>query len=321
MKKADNEFSGKLKSRFKAKQDRMPQQAGIMGSAGGTLKVPGKDGFIYVTIGDKTVPAFCSLVPPKRGRKVWVGYSSVDSRLYQVLATRSDTPSGNETGLTGYAPAIRYEWLAHNGGEDPLHVHLRAISYLKIGVSRTGGMIASLYKGYVDNGTEWLHLDTQNVDVSAHIPTTPGKCALVLITIDSTGAVVQTKGSEMDLASLVRANLPAKPSGTIFVSGAVRVYYGQTKLQERKTNTDFVDLRFTGFNWGVGNGTDVPIVTSDPASPTDGQMWLLRETTGAIADGTPIGLLLALTYTGNTGSTAPLQLSVWDNTAGTIIRI
>lgn len=68
------------------------------------------------------------------------------------------------------------------------------------------------------------------------------------------------------------------------------------------------------------SGASIPIVTSDPVSPADGELWLLRETTGAIADGTPIGLLLALTYTDNAGATAPLQLSVWDDVTSQIIR-
>lgn len=68
------------------------------------------------------------------------------------------------------------------------------------------------------------------------------------------------------------------------------------------------------------SGSSIPVVTSDPVSPADGELWLLRETSGAVPDGTPIGLLLALTYTGNTGTTLPLQLSVWDDVTNQIVR-
>jgi hypothetical protein len=41
----------------------------------------------------------------------------------------------------------------------------------------------------------------------------------------------------------------------------------------------------------------VPQVTSDPASPADEDVWVLRENDGeAIPNGTPIGMLLGLTY-------------------------
>lgn len=323
MKKSDIEFSNKLKGRFKAKQDQMPKQAGIMGSSDGTLRVPNLDGYIYVTIGDKTVPVYNSLVTPAIGKKVWVGYTSVESKLYQVLSTRSEKPTGDQVGIGGgYAPSKYYEWLAKNGGQDPLHVHLRAISYLKIGVSATGGLNIQLYKGFVNSGGTFLHVATQDLDLTAHVPATAGNAALVLITIDDTGAVVQTKGTEFAIADIAYTDLPAVPADTVFVCGAARVYNGQTVFQERKTNTDFIDLRFTGLNWGAGAaGTafDIPIVISDPVTPTDGEMWQLRETTGAIPDGTAMGMM-CLTYAGNAGVTAELQLSEWDDVAGVVIR-
>ncbi len=67
------------------------------------------------------------------------------------------------------------------------------------------------------------------------------------------------------------------------------------------------------------NGTvSYPVKTSDPSSPIDGAMWLLRETTGAHADGEIMGAL-GMTYHGDTGAVQPLKLSVNDN--GTTRRI
>lgn len=43
----------------------------------------------------------------------------------------------------------------------------------------------------------------------------------------------------------------------------------------------------------AGSGT-IPEVTTDPVSPTAGQVWVLAADLGAV--GTPIGLLLSLTY-------------------------
>ena len=72
---------------------------------------------------------------------------------------------------------------------------------------------------------------------------------------------------------------------------------------------------------GSGSGSNsIQELTADPASPTAQQAWVLRSGTGGgIADGTPIGLLLALTYTNNTGSPFTYQFSYYTN-EGTTIR-
>lgn len=63
----------------------------------------------------------------------------------------------------------------------------------------------------------------------------------------------------------------------------------------------------------------IPQVNTDPVAPAAESAWVLRTTAGAIPDGTPIGLLLALTYTGNTGSSS-YQFSYRTN-EGTTIRV
>ena len=46
----------------------------------------------------------------------------------------------------------------------------------------------------------------------------------------------------------------------------------------------------------------IPQLTTDPSPLVDETAWVLREGSGgAIPDGTPIGLLLGLTYTDNSG--------------------
>lgn len=246
----DKVFAKKINERFSKKQNEMKRLPAQMGGGDGVLRVPGLNNFVYVTIADKTLPAFNNRVPPKKGLRIWVGYSPEEPNLFQVLSTRTDTPAGDvDTTIGGYAPAIRYEWLAKYGGEDPLNVHLRAFTPLKLGVSATGGLNVDLYSGYVYS-SGYIHIDRQDIDMTSHVPSTSGKCALVLVTINTSGTVVTTKGSEVNVADLVVTDLPAIPSNTVFVCGAVRVYNGQTVFQERKTNTDFVDLRFAGLAGG-----------------------------------------------------------------------
>ena len=59
-------------------------------------------------------------------------------------------------------------------------------------------------------------------------------------------------------------------------------------------------------------GAAIPIVTSDPASPVDGELWLLRSGASTTTIGAPIGLLLSLTYASVISQSNPLQLGVMD---------
>lgn len=63
----------------------------------------------------------------------------------------------------------------------------------------------------------------------------------------------------------------------------------------------------------------IPIVASDPVSPTDGQMWLLRQSSAVHANGEIMGAL-GMTYHGDAGIIADLQLSTWDAVKSKIIR-
>jgi len=51
-----------------------------------------------------------------------------------------------------------------------------------------------------------------------------------------------------------------------------------------------------------GGGITIPEYSTDPVSPNAEDAWVLRSGSGgAIVDGTPIGLLLCLTYQDNAG--------------------
>ena len=48
--------------------------------------------------------------------------------------------------------------------------------------------------------------------------------------------------------------------------------------------------------------TKIPELTDDPSSPNIGDVWILRESSGATT-GSPMGLLLSLTYASGAGTT------------------
>lgn len=68
---------------------------------------------------------------------------------------------------------------------------------------------------------------------------------------------------------------------------------------------------------GGGGTASIPEYTSDPISPSAEDAWVLRSG-GAVGGGSPIGMLLALTYAGSGGSYT-YQFSYYTN-EGTIIR-
>jgi hypothetical protein len=86
----------------------------------------------------------------------------------------------------------------------------------------------------------------------------------------------------------------------------------QSSLSGTKSGT--FDLTTTGTIIGA-----IPELASDPIAPVAQQSWVLRSGSGAIPDGTPIGMLLCLTYTGNGGSSFTYQFS-YETIEGTIVR-
>lgn len=249
----ERQIKKEFRKRFAKKQDALPRIPAEMGDGNGNLTVDGMEGFVYVRINGKPVPIYNDQVPNQTGLAVWVGYSPEEPRKFQVLSARSETPAGAERGFwTGYAPAKRYEWHAKGGGQDPLWVHQRALTFLRLSISglvpQTFEVYVNVFSGRIWSGSAWIAVARQDVDIYEHIPTTTGKAAFVLFTIDTTGAVVTTKGSEVDIDVLALSDIPAIPASTAFVCGAVRVYEGQTIVQEGRTNTDIVDLRWTGLS-------------------------------------------------------------------------
>ncbi len=245
----------KLNQRFAEKQNEYFKQPGTLGDGSGNLYPSGLSGHVYAVVAGNIETVRCTRVSPRLGRKVWIGYSPEEPSVYQVLSTLSDGSSTTVEGA-GYAPAKRYEWLATGGGQDPLHVHLRAFSPLKIGMSSSGGMNVDLYRGFVYDGTDYIAINRQTFDLTSYIPATADKAAFVLFSIDDTGTVIKTDGADVDISTLAINDIPSVPDNTLFVCGAVRVYNGQTAVQEGRTNTDFVDLRFPGLGavWGTITG-------------------------------------------------------------------
>jgi hypothetical protein len=251
------------------KETKLKRWAGVVGDKFGNVIVPGDENKVYVRVtGKGVVPVFNNSVASQYGLAVIVGYSKEDPDKLQILSVRTGSPAGVGGGAgMAYAPASRYRWMDAAGGQDPLYVELRQFMPLRPGMG--GGMLVQIYRGWVWTGTAFALIPTQNIDLArnSYVPTTTGKAALVLITIDDTAAVVLTKSDEVDIADIPTTAIPTPPAGTAFVVAAVRVYYGQTAIKEARTNTDIVDLRYTYFG-AIGTGPTGPQGPSGASGPT-----------------------------------------------------
>lgn len=255
-----------IQGAFQKKQNRISASPGQLGDGAGEVNVTGRLGYVYCRMSGTVAEVFNNRVPAENNLLVMVGYDPAQPDLFQVLTTRTATPGGTSLGaITGFAPAARYRWMANGGGQDPLYVEKRA--YLPLRIGPLFQMTIMIYRDVMWTGTVWAFVDTQNVNLEAHIPTTANKAALVLITVSDAGLVVTTKGSEVNIDALLLTDIPAVPAGTREVLGAVRVYYGQLSIRESRTNTDIVDLRgsWSPSSGGGGAFTDL---TDAPASYT-----------------------------------------------------
>lgn len=70
---------------------------------------------------------------------------------------------------------------------------------------------------------------------------------------------------------------------------------------------------------GSGQSNSIQELYTDPVTPDPEEVWVLASGSTPIPDGTPIGLLLALTYTDNIGSSFTYQLS-YKTLEGPIVR-
>jgi hypothetical protein len=314
-----------VRQHLQRKQDRPERLPAVLGDGQGGLFVSGTPNTVYVQVaGGVTGQAWNSRVPASYGLPVWVGYDPLEPDRWQVLSLRAGAAeaAGFDLGGSGYAPADRYRWNYPGGGQDPLFVEGRQFLPLRLGPHT--GLSVYVYPWVVWTGTGWAYVSGTAVDLSASVPATAGNALLVLVTIDESGAVVMTAGSEVALADLGLDDLPAVPAGTRYVVGAVRLYAGQTVIQEGRSNTDILDLRNLPGAWGAGGGSGTldyltydaandRLVASKPLSMSGAKIVNLADPTEAQDAATKAYVDATATNTGEADDTAPLYLPVATN--------
>jgi len=142
--KQEKILSKHISSRLNKKQDSLQKQPAVFAD---NYIVPNQINFNYVLVGNNIMPVYNDRVPARAGVKIWVGYDAIDQskgklKRFQVLGTRSEDAAGGQSlSASGSPHAKSHEWNAEGGGQDPLHVHQRAVTFLRCQTSKTNGKI------------------------------------------------------------------------------------------------------------------------------------------------------------------------------------
>lgn len=250
-----NRFQTHFSELIGQKMTRVVGQPAIVGDMSGVVNVPGRGGYIYVRTPGGMLEVFNNRVSAVSGMQVLVGYDPLQPGLLQVLSTQTAQPMSGAGDAPieggGYAPASRYSWMHPDGGEDPVYIQLR--QFMPLRVKPAGQLRITVYRGYLPLGTP---VDTQTLDLTAHVPGESGKVRLVLIYVDSSGAVHAQAGSLVNLAALDYSDIPEPPADAVLCLAAVRLRYGQAAIIEARSQTDILDLRFP--YWHKHDLADLP---------------------------------------------------------------
>jgi len=244
-----------VKKRLSDKQDVLRATPGILGDISGAVAVPGRPNYVYVRLmgvaGDAPAEVYNNRVANLANLPVLVGYDPLQPNLLQVLSTRAISRQGEDDKSS--PSGVQPHHLSHEypTGSDIVWVQL--MQFLPFRVFPAGGLSISVYRGVVYAGGAWRKLEeTVTHDLASYVPTTNGKACFVLVTLDNSATVTFTKGSEVNLADLAGTDIPAAPAGTSLVLAAIRLYAGQTAINESTTNLDIYDLRWPPYGEAQG---------------------------------------------------------------------
>jgi hypothetical protein len=223
-----------------------------MGDGAGVVAVPGRSGYIYVRdIRGNVSIVWNTSVPNIVNQPVFVAY--LDGRL-QVVRVR-DVFFGSKP--TNVGPHNwTHEWSASGG--DVVRVFGMQMMPWKAEIDSADAFTVNIYRAIYDADGTWVVEGVEDIDLNAHIPGTSANGCYVLLSIDTSGVINHTVGSDVDpYTTLAVTDIPAIPTDEKPL-WAIRLYYGQTTLSQTPQDNDFIDLRDSlHAAAGVGGGPSV----------------------------------------------------------------
>ena len=242
MSKLTQAFEGLLGT----KQDILASFPALLGNGQGIVDVPGEVNKVFVRVADQVQEVRCTRLTVRIDwLPIIVGTTAEEPNVTQVLSANLGVLNAMGYALgTVTSHALTHQLWATDGGTDPIYLQGYQILPGRLGPVATSVSV-TVYPFILYVNDQWQEIGNVTLSLSAQVPATAGKCRMVLISVDTSGDLVQTAGSEVDLASLAPlTDTPQPPAGTKIVLGAVRCYQGQTKTQMGRQNKDILDLRW-----------------------------------------------------------------------------
>ncbi len=223
------------RQRFEREETRIPARIGL---ANGTVDVPGRRNYIYVTFLDgASAQALNMRVPALWGSEVLVGYDRLNypNRL-QVLAAWDVHNDPQWTGTPYHAST-------HQWPQQDTVFALAEQMLPGLVVPVAGALSVQVYPGPLLGTTTWKVLTAlQAVDVTASVPGSGAR--YTLLAADSTGALVLRDGTPAaSRAALVDADIPMPLAGDTPLAALI-LEAGASQLVKTDTRKDIIDLRF-----------------------------------------------------------------------------
>lgn len=237
-----NEAVKEIKGALGEKQNAIEWKPAMTGDGHGL--VDAGNGMIYVRLGTNSSViqvinggislqdgVLCRIEKPAHDPLHWYAIRASDQHI--------DENGGNHPGLNTEPHARTHRYL----GVDQVDIDWRQIENMRM-FAVAGTLTVRVMPFWIPRpGADVTSETIQTIDLTSHVPTSGAR--FVLLSIDSTGAIVVTDGAlKDDVFDLdYSVDVPDTPSGN-FQIAAVRLYTGQTAIQESTVSNDIRDRRW-----------------------------------------------------------------------------
>lgn len=243
-----NKLANALKKVLDKKQDAQSVYSAILGDGENNVAVSGQPNHVYYRVGGEIGIAYNDVVPAENDRMVWIGTDAIKPHKARVLgAVSSRRRYGEDDRTITFVPNHARQHQYPNA--DTVYIHTRQIMPLR--VTPISDFELRIYKGFVNVGGVYYAVNSQDIDLTDYQITdadtgSRAKWLLIEAVAGSGSATINiVEGDEVDFEDLPVTDLPLPSSNLSVELAVIRIWSGQTAIEESRTQTDIIDLRFS----------------------------------------------------------------------------